>query len=139
MTDVNLTATADRQLRALRGKARKAALRVVVEIENQGCRAAGNRLTGDQLDHICCRHLYRNDRMLIMWPAKDRAVVVSIAPHDRGVSDVYDMVIEALGLAPSEEERTKPPCCDTADGRPPVDEELVDVVAGALREVARRR
>jgi hypothetical protein len=45
------------------------------------------------LDHICCRHLYGEDRMLIMWPAADRAVVVSMARHDQGTADVYDSLI----------------------------------------------
>ncbi len=35
----------------------------------RGCEEAGYRLAGAPLDHICCRHLYGNDRMLTAWPA----------------------------------------------------------------------
>ncbi len=77
--------------------------------------------------------------MLIMWPSEDRTLVVSIARHDRGTADVYDTLLEALGLETEENERTKPPCCDEDDGLPPVDEDLADVVADALQEVTRRR
>lgn len=82
MTRVELLASADRQVRELRGKRRNAALRVLVELEAEGCTAAGYRLAGDLLDHICCRHLYSNDRMLIAWLADDHAVVLAVAPHD---------------------------------------------------------
>lgn len=139
MTDVSLTASADRQLRALRGERRTAALRVLGELEHHGCHAAGYRLSGETLDHICCRHLYGNDRMLIMWPSDDQALVVSLARHQRGPADVYDMLLEALGLEIDDDERTKPPCCDADDGLPPVDEAFADVVADALREVSRGR
>lgn len=46
---------------------------MLVELEHQGCAAAGYRLTGEMLDHICCRHLSRDARMLIMWPVEEEA------------------------------------------------------------------
>lgn len=138
MTDVRLTETADRQLRALRGDRRKSALSVLNELEHQGCRAAGYRLTGDTLDRICCRHLYASHRMLIMWEDDDHAIVVLIAQHDGGTADVYATLIEALDLEVPQAARTKPPCCGD-DGLPPVDEELVNAVADAIREQLARR
>jgi hypothetical protein len=138
VTEVRLSGTADRQLRALRGDRRKAALGVLNELEHLGCEAAGYRLAGEVLDHICCRHLRGEDRMLIMWTDEDATVVVSIARHDRGAADIYETVLDALELEVPEDERTKPPCCDD-EGLPPVDEELADRVANALRDAARRR
>ena len=138
MTRVELIATADRQLRALRGNRRNAALRVLTELESRGCSAAGYRLAGELFDQVCCRHLYGTDRMLILWSADDHAVVVAIAPHDGSHLDVYDTLADALGLAVSVEERSKPPCCDEAS-LPPVDEEIVSTVSDALRRAARRR
>ncbi len=117
---------------------RNAVLSVLGELEHQGCHAAGYRLSGETLDHPC-RHLYGNDRMLIMWPSDDQALVVFVARHDRGTADVYDTLLEALGLEIDDDERTKPPCCDADDGLPPVDEAFADVVADALREVSRGR
>jgi hypothetical protein len=50
------------------------------------------------LDHICCRHLYGQDRMLIAWRTKDQAVVLAVGPHDRSVNDVYGLLLAALRL-----------------------------------------
>lgn len=137
MTDVRLTETANGQLRALRGDRRKAALRVLNEVEHRGCRAAGYRLTGDTLDHICCRHLYGSDRVLTMWEDEDHAVVVLIGRHDRTTTDVYGTLIDALGMEFPESGRSKPSCCGD-DGLPPVDEQLVEAVTEAVRELGKR-
>jgi hypothetical protein len=103
----------------------------------QGCEAAGYRLTGERLMHVCCRHLYGNDRLLAVWPAQDRVVVVLIGPHIREAGDVYDQMTEALGLEVPPEERAKPPCCE--QGVPPGDEAAAEEIVDAVEAVARRR
>jgi hypothetical protein len=35
-------------------------------VETLGCVAAGYRLAGEDLDRICCQHLYARDRMLML-------------------------------------------------------------------------
>jgi hypothetical protein len=62
---VELTATAARQVRDLRGRRRKAALAALVELRDPGCSAAGYCLTGARLDYVSARHLCSEDRMLI--------------------------------------------------------------------------
>lgn len=42
---------------------------------------------------MCCRHLYGDDRLLTVWPDDDNAIVILVAAHDRGPSDVYDQVL----------------------------------------------
>ncbi|HVA61750.1 MAG TPA: hypothetical protein VNG13_14625 [Mycobacteriales bacterium] len=103
----------------------------------QGCRAAGYRLTGAELEHVCCRHLYGSDRMLTAWPASDHAVILAIGPHDRSVADVYDLLLAALAIDVPIDERTKPPCCDEL-GEPPRDHAVADVLADALEALTLR-
>lgn len=59
---VELTRTAERQLRNLHGRRLKAALDVLVALRARGCAVAGYRLAVAVLDHVCCRHLYGDDR-----------------------------------------------------------------------------
>ncbi len=129
-------------MRALRGRRRQAALRAIGEIADRGCEAAGYRLAGADLAHVCCRHLYGSDRLLTVWPAEGRAVVVLVGPHNTAAGDVYEQLLEALGIEVPDEERTKPPCCDDEEA-PPVDDdaasELVDAVERSARRARRRR
>jgi hypothetical protein len=118
--EVTLTAVADRQVRALRGRRRASALRTIGELEDRGCEAAGYRLAGDQLDHVCCRHLHGSDRLLTVWPGQEQAIVVLVAPHTRSRGGVYDQLLDALDIEMPADEREKPPCCDEV-GEPPVD------------------
>lgn len=133
-----MTAVASRQLQALRGRRRDAALRVIGELRVQGCEAAGYRLAGDRVQHVCCRHLYSNDRLLTVWLADDRAVIVLIGPHNRDKGDVYVQMTEALHLEIPPDERAKPPCCDK-EGVPPGDEASAEDIIDAVETVARRR
>jgi hypothetical protein len=135
---VELTATAARQVRDLRGRRRKGALAALVELRGQGCSAAGYRLTGARLDHVCARHLYGEDRMLIAWPGVDHAVVVAVGRHDRSSEDVYTVLLDALGLEMPESEREKPPCCDEA-GRPPAHPGVAADIADAAERLGRTR
>ncbi len=102
-----------------------------------GCEAAGYRLAGAELEHVCCRHLYGNDRMLITWPAPTHAVVLAVGPHDRTASDVYEMLLTALELEVPAAERSKPPCCD-ALGQPPVNRPTAETLAEAVAALAAR-
>jgi hypothetical protein len=87
---------------------------------------------------VCCRQLYGNDRLLVAWPAADHAVVLLVGPHDTKAGDVYDQLLEAVGIDTLDDERAKPPCCDEV-GVPPVDEEVALEVADAVNRTARRR
>lgn len=103
----------------------------------RGCEAAGYRLAGADLEHICCRHLYGNDRMLVTWPTANRAVVLAVGPHDRSASDIYELLLVALGLEVPTAERTKPPCCDEL-GEPPVDAGIAETLAEAVAALVPR-
>lgn len=113
-------------------------MRTIGELEDRGCEAAGYRLSGDLVEHICCRHLYGQDRMLIAWPAKDYAIVILVAPHDRSGGDVYGQLLDALELTVTAEEREKPPCCDEK-GRPPTDSDVATQIADAVERRVRTR
>ena len=104
----------------------------------RGCEAGGYRLAGVVLSHLCCRHLYATDRMIIAWPAADHAVVIAVSPHDRSDSDVYVTLLVALDRDVPAAEREKPPCCDE-EGLPPVDPESASEIADALQRLARVR
>lgn len=98
--------------------------------------AAGYRLAGPELDHVCCRHLYGNDRLLTVWLASDHAVVIAVGPHDRSAGDLYRQLVEGLNIEPPEEERSKPPCCDEA-GQPPVDADTTAALVAFAESLAR--
>lgn len=137
-TEVDLTHTAERQLRALRGRRLKAAVRFLEELTAGGCGQAGYRLVGaDVLDRLCCRHLYGSDRAIVVWPSPDEAVVIAIGPHDHGVNDIYHLILAALEIDVPEDERQKPPCCDDLD-EPPVDPGAAERIATAIDALRRR-
>lgn len=125
-------------MRELRGRRRASALRTIGELEAEGCKAAGYRLAGDELDHICCRHLYGDDRLLTVWPGDEHAVVILVAPHVGSAGGVYDQLVEALGIDMPAGERAKPPCCDE-EGEPPADAEVANAIADAIEQSARQR
>lgn len=62
----------------------------------RGCQEVGCRLAGAPLDHVCCRHLYGNDRMLAARPAADSAVILAVGPHDRSAQDIYALLLAAV-------------------------------------------
>lgn len=109
----------------------------LADLRHRGCEAAGYRLSGWVLDHVCCRHLYGADRMLTAWPADDHAIVVAIGPHDATAGDVYTALLDALALEIPDDERRKPPCCDE-EGQPPADEEVAALISEAIDRLARR-
>jgi hypothetical protein len=111
---------------------------VLAELLDLGCKAAGYRLAGPELDHVCCRHLYGNDRMLTVWLGSDHAVVIAVGPHDRSAGDLYRGLVEALKIDAPEEERSKPPCCDEA-GQPPVHADTAAAIVAAVESLQRPR
>lgn len=129
---------ADRQVRALRGRRREAAVRTIGELEDRGCEAAGYRLSGAVFDHVCCRHLYGQDRMLVAWPAVDHAIVVLVGRHDGSGSNVYAELLAALGITAPSAARDKPPCCDD-EGDPPAHSGVAMDIAEAVERWARTR
>jgi hypothetical protein len=104
----------------------------------RGCHAAGYRLAGALLDHVCCRHLYGDDRLLTAWRARDHALVLLVGPHSGKPSDVYGQLLAALYKEVSAEERTKPPCCEPGEA-PPVDETTADQIVDAIERLSRPR
>jgi hypothetical protein len=119
----------------LRGRRRKAAADALAELRDRGCEAAGYRLSGAVLDHVCCRHLYGADRLLTVWHAEDHATVIAVGPHDQTSGDVYAALLEALDLDMNDEERRKPPCCDD-EGQPPSDQDVAEVISDAIDRAA---
>ena len=108
-------------------------------LERSGCEAAGYRLTGPTLERLCMVHLYGSWRLLLAFPEPELAVVADIGEHlafDRH-RDIYTRLYEAVGTEPSQEARTKPPCCDET-GMPPVTAELVDDLTNAYRALNKR-
>ena len=122
-------------MRHLRGPRRASALRTIGELEDRGCEAAGYRLAGAELDHVCCRHLYGDDRLLTVWPGDEDAIVILVAPHTTEPGSVYDQLLVALDIdMPTTNE--KPPCCDE-EGEPPVDADLANAIVEAVERRAR--
>lgn len=99
--------------------------------------AGGYRLAGEELEQVCCRHLYGPDRMLTGWPAEDHVIVVLVAPHDRTGSDGNALRLDALAVDLPADERAKPPCCDDA-GQPPTDEAAAPAMVEAVGRAERR-
>lgn len=64
-TAVDLTRTAERQLRALRGRRLTAAVRFLEELIAGGAQASYRLAGADVLKHLCCRHLYGSDRAIV--------------------------------------------------------------------------
>lgn len=125
----------------MRGRRLKAALDALVALRARGCEVAGYRLAGAVLDHVCCRRLYGEDRMLVAWAADNHAIVILVARHDGTVNDIYRRLLGALDIVVPEAEREKPPCCDEA-GQPPANRDLALVIADAVergRRGSRRR
>lgn len=112
-------------------------MRTIGELEDRGCEAAGYRLAGAELGHVCCRHLYGNDRLLTVWPDDGTAIVILVAPHNSSLSGVYDQLVEALGIEMPADEREKPPCCDQK-GEPPANADRASAIADAVEQNARR-
>lgn len=106
------------------------------DLAERGCEAGGYRLTGTEVNHLCCTHLKRvtgNWRVIFGFAAKDEIAILRIGQHEeRKGRNVYDEIYGALGLpAPPGGPRTKPPCCDP-EGEGAVDLGFFDHVRGLI-------
>ena len=112
----------------------------LLALKHSGCEAAGYRLAGATVERLCVVHLYGAWRLLLAFPDSDLAVVIDVGEHlaNGPTRDVYARLYEVLGTAPTDEPRTKPPCCDDAD-RPPGTSDLADDLIDAYRSLSRRR
>jgi hypothetical protein len=75
--------------------------------------------------------------MLTAWPSVDHVIILAVGPHNRTASDVYDLLLTALGIEAPEAEREKPSCCDEL-GKPPADSQTAESLADAIEALARR-
>lgn len=134
---VRATLLAEQDLDELRGEYRKAARRLHRELERSGCRAAGYRLSGKGVEHVCSVRLRDNWRMLVFFPAEDQVSILLVGPHDRENPqvDVYMRLYELLELEAPDDEHRRPSCCE--DGQPPVDAELLERVIDRTKELTR--
>lgn len=119
----------------MRGKAKASFILAVQDIRQRGCQAAGVRLAGEQLSSICRLDLYGAWRLLTVFEAPERCVLLLVAEHTRSANP-YRLLYAALGIDEPEQPRTKPPCCDS-EGQPPVDPELVARFERGLRDLDR--
>ena len=129
------TKLARQQIEALRGKAKASFLLAVENIRRRGCAAAGVRLAGEALSGICRLDLYGAWRLLTVFEAPDRCILLLVAEHTRSANP-YRLLYAALGIDEPEEPRTKPPCCD-AEGQPAIDPDLVERFERGLRDLGR--
>lgn len=140
---VSVTQLAKQQAQALRRAHRTAYEQFLHELQSQGCRALGYRLTGDIVERLCVRHLARNLRVVVAFTAPNEATVIIVGPHadNDPDTDVYTLLYSLAGLShPPAGERTKPSCCGVDDGLPPItDQELADTLVSQARALTRGR
>jgi hypothetical protein len=114
----------------------KASFLLAVEaIRRRGCAAAGVRLTGNALSGICRLDLYGAWRLLTVFEAPDRCVLLLVVEHTRSANP-YRMLYAALGIDEPEDPRTKPTCCD-AEEQPPIDPNVVERFERGVRDLGR--
>ncbi|MGH3199487.1 MAG: hypothetical protein ACRDNT_27000, partial [Streptosporangiaceae bacterium] len=118
-----------------RGKAKASFILAVQDIRRRGCEAAGVRLAGEQLSSICRLDLYGTWRLLTVFEAPDRCVLLLVAEHTRSANP-YQLLYAVLGIDEPDQPRTKPPCCDS-EGQPPVAPDLVARFERGLRDLDR--
>ncbi|MFJ9810739.1 hypothetical protein ACIRTB_21180 [Streptomyces sp. NPDC101158] len=137
---VVLTSTAQRQVSGLRKPDRASYDQFLAELQSQGCRALGYRLTGPVVEHLCVKHLRGALRVVVGFHSEDQAAVLLVGPHKDSDPqiDVYATLYRLADLEiPPAGGRAKPPCCDKTSGMPPAEEDLVDDLVQRARELAR--
>jgi hypothetical protein len=146
-TSALITERAAQQVGQLHKKERRSYDQFILALRARGCAALHYRLSGDDLlSKICVAHLSGSLRVVLAFSAHNVATILLVGPHDDGdpFMDVYSQLYELAGLArPPVAERTKPPCCGTNDGEPPIpDGDLLADLAARARQLsgaARRR
>lgn len=120
----------------MRGKAKASFDLAVDDIRRHGCAAVGVRLTGEGLSVVCRQDLYGAWRLLTVFEAPDRCILLLVVEHTR-TANSYQLLYEALGLDEPDQPRTKPTCCDS-EGQPPTDSDLVTRFERGLKDLNRR-
>ncbi len=129
------TQLAREQIASLRGKAKASLVLAVDDIRRRGCAAAGVRLAGEELSAVCRLDLYAAWRLLTVFEAADRCVLLLVAEHTRSANP-YQLLYAVLGIGEPEEPRTKPICCDS-EGQPHIAPDLAARFERGLRDLAR--
>ncbi|MEV0455024.1 hypothetical protein [Catellatospora methionotrophica] len=135
-----LTALANQQFSALRGRQKLAVLDFLILIEAQGCAAMGYRLTGGEpLERICVKHLEGTWRIAVAFASEQHAWILLIGEHDakNPDRDIYATLYLMIDQSPPSGMRTKPACCDPA-GLPPIYDQA-EFLADRLRALRRGR
>lgn len=140
-TSTLITERAAQQVAQLHKKERRSYDQFLVSLRAHGCASLNYRLSGDDLlSKICVAHLSGLLRVVVAFSAHDVATILLVGPHDHQdpFMDVYSQLYELAGLpGPPAARRTKPPCCEAEDGKPPIpDSELLADLADRARQLS---
>jgi hypothetical protein len=138
--EVVLTRLADTQRKKLRATPAKKFDQWLEQLKQHGCAALGYRLTGEVLERLCVRHIYRRWRVVVAFEHANRVAVLLIGEHtddDPGI-DVYTQLYALAELPVPTGHRTKPPCCSD-EGEPPDWDEDIEHLVSRAHEVAKTR
>ncbi len=123
---IKVTLIAHESVKRLKGKVQADFSEAVIDFAHRGCAAAHYRLTGEVVEHVCCRHLYGSWRLLAAFPDDRTVVVLDVAQHtNKRDTDVYLRLFDILNIEQPARPRTKPPCC-TPNAEPPIDADLLE-------------
>jgi hypothetical protein len=134
--EVRATPLANKIIEGPPRRSRRAYDQFEADLAATGCAALSYRLSGDLLDHLCVVHLIGTMRVIVAFESAEVAYVILAGNHDdsRPPLDVYRQLCVLAGHEPPDQAgRTKPPCCDTETGEPPVDSGLLDEVLSRMR------
>jgi hypothetical protein len=140
-TSAQITERAAQQVGQLHKKERRSYDQFLLALRAHGCASLNYRLSGDDLlSKICAAHLAGALRVVVAFSAHNVATILLVGPHDDQdpFMDVYSQLYELAGLTePPAAERTKPPCCEVEDGKPPIpDGELLADLVGRARQLS---
>jgi hypothetical protein len=85
---------ARQQIASLRGKVKASFDLAVDDIRRRGCTAAGVRLAGAGLSGVCRLDLYGAWRLLTVFEAPDRCILLLIAEHTRSANPYQLLYVE---------------------------------------------
>jgi len=87
-----------------------------------------------ELSTACRRDLHGAWRLLTIFEAPERCILLLVAKHTRNANPCL-LLYDALGIGESEVLRTKPTCCGP-EGQPPIDPDLAARFEEGLRRLA---